>query len=374
MYTMKADETILHGFLVIFFAVLSIWTIFSCVLVCAVNLRQKGMLKISYNRHIFHLAIADLLTAVMIAVTPGFITAKILPTPEKGKLGEIHCRVILSHFIIFTLFTSSIYISSSLALERWYAVVRPLQYRTKFHTRRLVAEILFIWTFSIVMNSSLPFELSYETKKPTEQRCNISWRHFSTAEIRRFLSVVQFLGKFFIPLIFTCALYVALFRKTRSSRLHLSRRKGVDKRNRICRMSAASAVALAICWFPNQVYYALYKFDLVELNTSTHHLTIALAMLNSCLNPFIFAFHSEQYRNGFKKILTFSVADNKTTKMRQCTKYSDIVSLTFGLRDNFHPVGYSRPAGDHLPAGELLTFTVRKSPWLTTKYRLSKLP
>ena len=300
--TRHEDESFLHCVLTICFAVLSVWTVVSSVLVCLVNLRQKGMLRISYNRHIFHLAIADLLTSTMIGITPGFVIAKILPAPNEEYAGELHCRLVLSHFLIFTFCTSSILISSSLALERWYAVVKPFQYRTRFHVRRLVCEAIVIWSFSIVLNSSLPFELFYDATKPLYQRCNISWRHFSTAETRRILSIVQFLGKFLIPLFLTCVLYIHLFRKTHASR-SLSYGEGIKKRNRICRMSAASTIALAICWFPNQVYYALYKFDLVELNTNVHHLTIAFAMINGCLNPFIFAFHSEQYRNGFKRLL-----------------------------------------------------------------------
>jgi len=92
-------------------------------------------------------------------LTPGFIFPRRPSPPEERLSGEIFCRVISSHFLTFSTTTSSVYITVALAIERWYAVARPLQYRAKFHTKRLICEVFIIWGLSLAANVFLLFEV-----------------------------------------------------------------------------------------------------------------------------------------------------------------------------------------------------------------------
>lgn len=66
-------------------------------MVCAVNIKNKTMLRSPYNVNIFHLAITDLLVSFVTFLTPGFIFEDIPPAPEGRISGEIFCRLISSH-------------------------------------------------------------------------------------------------------------------------------------------------------------------------------------------------------------------------------------------------------------------------------------
>ena len=73
----------------------------------------------------------------------------------------------------------------------------------------------------------------------------------------------------------------------------------------LLRMCALTAFFLGICWLPNQFFFLLSKFEVTQLDTPEHHVTVVLSMFNSCLNPWIYGATNKKYRNEFKKILCF---------------------------------------------------------------------
>ena len=302
-------------FLRVCFSVIVGFTIVGSLMVCMVNMRNKDMLKSPYNVNIFHLAITDLLVSIAILLTPGFLFQEIPFASVLG--GEIFCRVISSHFLTFSTATTSIYITVALATERWYAVARPLEYRAKFHRKRLLCETFTIWVLSLGANSLLPLEVKYNPDKNSAlESCEVIKIPFVDPPIHKLLGIVQFAFKFVIPFTINCNLYLRVLAETRKSRV-LSRRIGSHMRHNISRMAAVSTLVLAFCWLPNQVFYVCFAFDLVQLNTPVHFSTIAIALLNPCLNPFIFAFHSVQYRRGFRNLFCGGYAEENGDKLKR---------------------------------------------------------
>ena len=298
------------SFLRFSFSVIVLCTIIGSLMVCAVNIKNKGMLKSPYNVNIVHLAITDLLVSIVIFLTPGCIFQKIPSPPEERLSGEIFCRVISSHFLTFSTATTSVYIMVALAIERWYAVARPLQYRTKFHTKRLICEVFIIWGLSLAANVFLLFEVRYNPEKKQFERCEVTKIPFFDPVTVKILGVAQFLFKFLIPFLITCNLHFHELSKTHASRV-MNCRIGKDRRHNISRRAAVSTLVLALCWLPNQVFYACFAFDLVTLNTPVHYTTIVIALINLSLNPFIFAFHSVQCRAGFRNLFCGESEDDK---------------------------------------------------------------
>ena len=50
------------------------------------------------------------------------------------------------------------------------------------------------------------------------------------------------------------------------------------------------SVCFVLCWSPNRIYYFLYNLRIVSVSTSTiRYVTVFLAFLYVCLNPFIYA-------------------------------------------------------------------------------------
>lgn len=68
-------------------------------------------------------------------------------------------------------------------------------------------------------------------------------------------------------------------------------------------MAAITALVMVLCWFPNQLFYLLFKLNVVQLNTPWHRATVILCMFNSCLNPCIFLLSNKLYRKKARELL-----------------------------------------------------------------------
>jgi allatostatin A receptor len=87
-------------------------------------------------------------------------------------------------------------------------------------------------------------------------------------------------------------------------------------------------VAFAICWAPIQIILVLKSLRLYDTTTLTVSIQIishVLAYLNSCLNPFLYAFLSENFRKAFRKVMwcgpvssqyILAAPDTKSTRTR----------------------------------------------------------
>ena len=75
--------------------ILSIFGIFGNTLTIMVFVRDKKLLKKSHNVFILCLAIADVLTSILVLTSRGFGLGDLYPRPTNIVLGEIFCRFFL---------------------------------------------------------------------------------------------------------------------------------------------------------------------------------------------------------------------------------------------------------------------------------------
>lgn len=183
----------------------------------------------------------------------------------------------------------------ALALERWYSVVKPIDYKMKFTRKRIYIYIAIIWLISGIANGSKPVKAKLND---TSLRCE--W------------SGVSYPKEIFIPSYTTLTFFIPTA-ITWFSFLHVAKvlqRSPAERnvrfrytRKKLTRMCAIVALLLTISWLPNQVFYTLSAFDITEAETPVHHFTIVLAMFNSCVNPWICCFTNRDYKAGFKRLL-----------------------------------------------------------------------
>lgn len=103
-----------------------------------VFISERRLLEKSYNILILTLAIADVMTAILLITNPSFVVGNAFPYPTNPVLGEIFCRVIWSRVFLFQLVLFSIYITLVLTMERWVAIVKPVKYNIFFKGNRLI--------------------------------------------------------------------------------------------------------------------------------------------------------------------------------------------------------------------------------------------
>lgn len=242
-------------------------------------------------------------TGVILAITPAFVIGdENFPVPENLS-GEIFCHIVSSHFFVFTFGKISVAIVMLLAVDRWYAITRPVKYKASFRRRRVIMYISIVSMFCCALNWQALIEKKLVIK---DGKPSCVWitliKSKSTAQI---LTVVYVTFTFFVPLFISTITFFHLWRVMRRSRDRFSRGSHTNSFKSLLRMCAITALFLALCWIPNQFVYLLSKFNMTKLDTPLHHATVVLAMFNSCVNPWIYGATNRNYRRKFKGIICF---------------------------------------------------------------------
>lgn len=276
-------------------AIIAVVAILSNGLLAVVFLHNRTLLRSSYNVLILSLAITDMTTGVGLILTPAYVVGiKKFPIPG-GIAGDLFCRIVASYYLVFTLGIVSVYTITCLSLERWFAVAKPAKYRAGFKSYRIYVIVMVVWVVSFLFNAPHLFEMELG---PSNE---CVWTAVTEGDTRKVVALIEFLGKFFLPLLITCFSFLSLWRKVRDSPALFKTNKG-KAGVRLLRMCALIAILLAFCWFPNQVYYLLFKFDITKMDTAAHQVTVVLCMGNSTLNPFIYCATNSVYRKQFLRL------------------------------------------------------------------------
>ena len=63
-------------------------------------------------------------------------------------------------------------------------------------------------------------------------------------------------------------------------------------------------ITYALCWAPNQfVFFAHNMGAPVDFSKPYYHFSVICAVLNSCVNPFIYGFKNKPFQRGFRKAI-----------------------------------------------------------------------
>lgn len=217
-----------------------------------------------------------------------------------GDFGQFFCRIIFSQYLVFTLGIVSVYTVTCMAIDRWFAVARPTKYKTTLTKLRVNICVVFIWALSVLLNTPHLLEMKATTGPDDEPQCE--WVVLTHGTTRRVVAILEFSGKFFLPLLTASITILSLNNHVKSSPALFQTNRG-KAGLRLLRMCMLTAIVLGVCWFPNQLYYMLFKYDITELDTPMHHFTVVLCMLNSCVNPLIYCISNKTYRRHFSLLL-----------------------------------------------------------------------
>ena len=208
----------------------------------------------------------------------------------------------------------SILTMTSIAVDRYFAVSKN---RTLFTRRKCIGTLVIIWIISAIvaitniLNGGLHKE---KLQNGSFDICNrISGKHIRDSSTRLSLVIKLLLG---LPIIIGLVLiYVRLsysvWRRrgipTEEGPRSTSVRQAKSLKIRALHMMFAIVVAFAICWIP---YYGVTLLRVVQLTSSPDInpgvvlICYTLAMLNSAVNPILYALLSKRFRCAFREIVT----------------------------------------------------------------------
>ncbi|KAG8581953.1 hypothetical protein GDO81_007865 [Engystomops pustulosus] len=263
--------------------------------------------KMTSTVFLMNLAVADLL---LILVLPFKILYYYLG--NNWIFGELMCRAVTS-FFYGNMYCSALLLMS-ISFDRYLAVVHPFFSRT--FRSRIFAIVICSTCWLIAMLATIPLttmQQSYRLLETDLTLCHDALPQDEQAEylFYYFMSVVVLC--FILPLVIIVFSYTAVIRE-----LILSG----EKYTYAVKLSALVLFVVIIFLTPSNVvllmHYSEHCLQRHEDLYAIYMVCLTLSTLNSCVDPFIYYYASEEFRdkvrNKFRKKSAISITSVKTSK------------------------------------------------------------
>ncbi|KAJ8392591.1 hypothetical protein AAFF_G00074690 [Aldrovandia affinis] len=246
------------------------------------------------NIYILNLAIADEL--FMLGLPFLAMQNALLYWP----FGSFMCRLVMTVDGI-NQFTS-IFCLTVMSIDRYLAVVHPIRSSTWRKPRVAKVVNVTVWVVSFIV--VLPVVVFADVLKD-EGNCNIIWPEPAYIWKASFIIYTSTVG-FFGPLLVICLCYLLIVIKVRSSgkKVGATSTKRRKSERRVTLMVVIVVAVFVFCWLP---FYALNIINLVVLLPAEfrglYYFVVVLSYANSCANPIVYGFLSDNFKRGFRKAL-----------------------------------------------------------------------
>ncbi|XP_006819649.1 allatostatin-A receptor-like [Saccoglossus kowalevskii] len=278
--------------------VIAVVGILSNLMVIIVMLGTPSLRSHLTSRLTASLAVADLLASAFLVprTLRGFFAV------PSGIAGEIYCRTVRA-MILWVSFVASTYTLVAIALERYFAIVHPLQYNRYKGKMSALPVIVCVWLLAFTVQSFNVYNNSYD---PERENCRYQWPFDDWYQT--FVGVGLFFATYFVPGAILLVAFVRILLALRESErkvvqgaaAHGNATPGrIRTRKKIIKMFIVVCLSFLLCWGPNQFLFLILNIEPdTDVSDVIYNFTRILAGLNSCLNPFIYTVWNKSFRNG----------------------------------------------------------------------------
>ena len=222
-------------------------------------------------------------------------------------VGRFSCGI--SYLLIYMFAFAPVFFISLVALERYMAICRPITHRQTNSRAKALKLSLMAWIASFVMVASHigAFRIN-QTCLVLSKATHFSI-HFTLCQMDSWayvsIHVLDFC-QFLLACVGNCTLYICIIRSLNKRKCNARQRS--KERNHVAKMLSINACVFFICAAPIQV------LDLIRmiLNVANYQLknpslmvhlpvsiAVAVATLNSAVNPIIYSVFNPDYRKAF---------------------------------------------------------------------------
>ncbi|XP_029174088.1 histamine H2 receptor isoform X2 [Nylanderia fulva] len=243
------------------------------------------------NYFILNLAVSDLLVGITLPYHLAFYV--------NCKLHQDK-TICLSRIVIISMACGeSICNLIAIAIDRYIAIVHPLSYNAYATKKRVMLFIAISWA-CVVGVTSMP--ICWNCFNTSLKQCELD------TILPREYTMYILLPSFCLSWIAMFLLYWKIWREAHmhTRRMNLSVIPHVAEKTDRKSIQVVLLIlgCFSICWLPYWVVVCI-KFYEETVQTDVYNITFALALANSGMNPFIYAWKSTNFRKAFQKILRF---------------------------------------------------------------------
>ncbi|XP_074521528.1 somatostatin-like receptor F_48D10.1 isoform X2 [Halichoeres trimaculatus] len=255
---------------------------------------RYAKMKTVTNIYILNLAVAD---ELYILGLPFLTTQNVL---SYWPFGSFLCRVVMTADSM-NQFTS-IFCLTVMSIDRYLAVVHPIRSTKWRHPRVAKVVSAAVWAVSFVV--VLPVVIFSDVQE-TFNSCNMIWPEPKNVWSTAFILYTATVG-FFGPLLIICLCYLLIVIKVKSSGLRAGFTKRRRSERKVTKMVVVIVVVFVLCWLPFFIINMINLVVIIPESSATagiYFFAVILSYANSCANPVLYGFLSENFKQSFTKVL-----------------------------------------------------------------------
>lgn len=281
-------------------SILTIVNIVGNSLVCVVIMKYT-LMRTSINCLLMNLAIADMVVAIFFV--PRHILVHTFSHPD-GVTGMLVCKLLTGGNLAWVGGTASIVTLVVIAIERYFTVVYPLGNRRNLTNGKLKVIIPSSWIFGVIF--MFPTFLVKEFDKE-RGLCVPMWPKGWTGITYSllWLLVLAVLPVSLMTVLYCRVIYTLWFKR---SELNLRQQGVVRIRKRVTLIAITVSVIFGVCWLAQSISYVLmFHIHTHVFGNVKYVVCTTMIMVNSAINPFIYALLSQRFRKKIKEIMSSTV-------------------------------------------------------------------
>ncbi|CAK6983313.1 galanin receptor type 1b, partial [Scomber scombrus] len=249
------------------------------------------------NIFILNLSVADL--SFLLLCVPLHATIYSL---DEWLFGAFLCKA--GHYFLTVSMLVSIFTLVVMSADRYVAVVRPRKAPCVRSRRNALVAVCVIWILSLVVSVPVA-QHQILTSHPAAPNHTFCWEMWAGASRRTYKVSMVLLGYLLPLLLISCCYAKVLF--------HLHKKmKNMSKKSESSKRKTAQTVLLVVavftvCWMPHHIITMWVEFGSFPLTHASFVLRIVshcLSYGNSCMNPVLYAFLSENFRKSCRQVFS----------------------------------------------------------------------
>lgn len=257
--------------------------------------RRNRNLRSTTNILLAFVAVADLISLICFVPFAFFL---VFPLPG-GVLGAVFCWVFARGNVASFTIAVSITTLAILAIERFHALVKPLN-----NSLRIARENVFYWIFGILVYAvALIIPLFIFTMFDKRKKTCI--HDFGKNGRRIYFSVFGFGVALALAVI--CFCYWRIIKGFYFGCQKICVSEELQRKRKVVKLLLIVTLAFIVSFTPRVIYFLFYH----STKGLLHKTSLFLLHCNSAMNPVILGFQSERYSNGFKQIIAEFMAKTK---------------------------------------------------------------
>ena len=272
--------------------------------------RKTPSMHTTTNYLLVNLAVADFLSLMF---CPGFYDFALHNVKLTQTVGDFVCKVFAGNAVLSVTVLESIFTLTVVAVERYVSLVKPFNTRARLKKENVGCAIAITWILASII--CLPGFLSNNyDEHATEYPCNRPWTLNKLVPSKKtyiiaFCFLCMITPTFVILFCYFSILYGVHFKKNICRKIPGNVAEEKSKK-RLLNLFVSLAVAFLVCCSPFAVFFlyvSLISQSTLRRDYDTLHLVHRsvrfLLILNSFINPLLYAAQSSNYRQVFRILI-----------------------------------------------------------------------